>query len=220
MLLIIPSLLSNINKTQNNKMTIFTTRRTAMEHVAVPLKMEYAKKDHWSIMPLLEDFHLFQTGRRKKIRNLLYKKDAWNQTNLYIFDYHYLRHYGNNHKQYQQTVFFIQSKQLALPEFQMKPETFFHQIAAFLGYEDIDFEAHPEFSKNYYLKSNDEEWMRSIFHKELIEFFTIEKDWILEGVGYFLILYKKNQLIAPQSIQDFYHRGLKVCKLLENRLNS
>jgi len=41
---------------------------------------------------------------------------------------------------------------LKLPFFELKPENTFHKIGQVFGYQDIDFEAFPNFSKGYLLR--------------------------------------------------------------------
>ncbi|MEM7379847.1 MAG: ABC-F family ATP-binding cassette domain-containing protein [Bacteroidota bacterium] len=57
-----------------------------------------------------------------------------------MFDYSYQRGKNNQKRTYRQTVFFVKSKKLGLPELFMKPESFFNMIGTYLGMQDIDFE--------------------------------------------------------------------------------
>ena len=97
----------------------------------------------------------------------------------------------------------------------MKPKNFFHKIASFLGMQDIDFEENEDFSRRYLLKGEDEELIRYMMDDQVLRFFTVQKDWSLEGVGYFLIIYKKHKLLNPQSVKHFYNTGLRIYNMLK-----
>ncbi len=194
-----------------------TSRRTQeLEQVAYDLGLQFTAKDEWGNLNLLEDFRLFKKGAGKRIYNLMSLQSPLGQQKVQIFDYHYTRSTGKTHRKFKQTVFFVQSKELALPEFWMKPEHFFHRIGSWLGFEDIDFEEHPEFSEQYHLKGEDEDLVRDAFNTYVIHFFTIEKQWSLEGIGFFFILYQKNKLIPPTEIKNLYTQGLDVLNRLKN----
>jgi hypothetical protein len=45
---------------------------------------------------------------------------------------------------------------------------------------------------------------------QIIHFFTIEKGWTLESVGYYLILYMHDKLIVPDQIKRLYSKGMSL----------
>lgn len=185
-----------------------------LQELASQLEMSYAEKEEWGLIALLKDFKLFRVGGAQKITNILSKKDEWLETETHVFDYQYTVSTGKSSVSFKQTVFFVNSKKLGLPHFWMKPETFFHKIGHFLGIKDINFEAFPQFSDQYYLKGDDEEYIRATMNEKVLHFFTIEKNWNLEGVNYFMIFYCHNTVIPPHLIKDFYKKGTKICEML------
>lgn len=97
----------------------------------------------------------------------------------------------------------------------MKPETVAHRIGEWLGLQrDIDFEEQPEFSKQNWLKGEDEDYLRATMNDSVQKFFTVEKDWSLEGCNYYLIFYRNAKLLPVETIQDLYRKGIKVCEML------
>ena len=196
----------------------YTARAAAMEDVSKWMKMTYHVQDEWGLMSKLLDFELFRTGRQKTIFNLLEWKDAFMEEQVYIFDYAYTRGSGKSKKRYMQTVFFMNSKFLGLPEFLMKPETFFHKIGQYLGLQDdIDFIEHEKFSEQYLLQSDDEARLRSLMNKEILHFFTVEQNWTLEGIGYFMVFYKNDRLLSPATVKHFYSRGMALYDQFKNK---
>ena len=191
------------------------SRVAHLQRIAYELDMTYQPEDEWGLLHLLEDFKLFRKGGRKCIEHILRHPDAMLETDVRIFDYRYTISTGKSSQTYKQTVFFMQSKKLGLPQFLMKPEHFFHNIGEFLGFtEDIDFEEHPKFSKQYWLKSENEGYLRASLPDPFLKFFTIETDWTLEGINYYLLFYRKNHLLAPKQIKDFYQKGMRICEML------
>jgi hypothetical protein len=189
-----------------------TAQRTEqLQQVAAKLAMTYKPTDEWGVQQQLQDFRLFQRGFSGRLRHVLTKQDGLLESKVYIFDYRYLLWAGKSTRRVEQTVFFLESRKLGLPEFYLRPENFFHRIAETLGLvEDIDFEEYLDFSNNYRLTGSDEEYIRHNFQDEILRFFAIEKGWSMEGLGFYLVLYKKGKVLAPNVIADFYRKGMRV----------
>ena len=128
-----------------------STRREDLRLLASRLKMKYSPKDDWGTLSLLRDFKLFKIGSRKKIKHLMISGNDYADTRTCIFDYHYTISTGKSSHTYKQTVFFVQSKDLGLPQFYLRPEVFLDRVARLLGKEDIDFVSHEIFSDAYHL---------------------------------------------------------------------
>ncbi len=82
--------------------------------------------------------------------------------------------------------------------------------------QDIDFEQYPLFSSQYLLRGDDEEYIRASFPEKALQFFTIEKNWTLEGLNYYLVLYRKNHLMLPSQVLDFYRKGMHLHHILSS----
>lgn len=193
-------------------------RSEQLAEIAYRIGVDFSPEDDWGLINLLEDFKLFKRGYRKKIANILRSQDELLESDLRIFDYQYTIPAGNSSKRYRQTVFFADSRKLGLPEFRMKPELFIHKIGALLGFKDINFKAFPEFSRQYYLKSSDEQYIRATMNDGILRFFSLEKGWRIEGINYYLIFYRKNELFPPEKIKEFYDKGMQVFELFQNKL--
>ena len=178
------------------------------------MEMQYSAEDEWGLLNLLKDFQLFRRGHSRKITNLLYRQIGMLETEIHVFDYRYVISSNNSRRVFKQTVFFVHSKKLGLPQFLLKPENFFHKIGQLLGMQDIDFEQYPKFSDQYLLRGADEDYIRASFPDEALQFFTIEKNWSLEGLNYYLIFYQKNRLLLPSQIVDFYRKGMHLHEIL------
>lgn len=194
-------------------------RSAALRHIAYKLDLEYEPTDLWGIKAQLQDFHLFRKGFRGKIRHVLTREDELMESKVHIFDYRYLISTGKSTRRIEQTVFFLESKNLGLPEFYMQPERFFHRIGELLGLtKDIDFEGYIDFSYNYRLTGEEEGYIRHSFKEEILRFFTLEKGWSMEGMGFYLVLYKKKKILNPTLIEKLYNTGLSLYEKMSDPL--
>lgn len=193
-----------------------SAERTAqLSQLAHHLKMDFKPVDDWGLSNLLEDFKLFRSGGAHKITNMLIQKDEMETMDFRIFDFSYTVSTGKSSTTIRQTVLYVHAQTLALPQFWMKPENIFHKLGIWLGLQrDINFIAYPEFSKQYFLKSKDEDYVRATMNDQILRFFTIEKNWYLEGIGYMMLFYKQGVILDVPEITDLYHKGMKVYTLL------
>ena len=187
-----------------------------MRQYAKYMDMTYHESDQWGLYNRLLDFEIIRIGKGT-IFNLLEWKSPFMDEQVFIFDYKYTRGSGSSKKDYYQTIFHINSKKLGLPEFFMRPENFFDKVGSYLGIEDIDFESHPKFSDQYHLQSPDEKRLRYLMDDKLLHFFTIEKNWTLEGVGYYLLFYKKHTLLSPATIRRFHQKGVSLYDMFKDK---
>jgi hypothetical protein len=189
-------------------------RLQEMEFVATKLNSSFRLKDDFGLRNMLMDFKLFRTGGSKGITNIIWNKSE--ELEWYVFDYKYVISTGNSARRISQTVFFMDSKKLGLPEFSMKPENLLHRIGTWLGWDDIDFMEYPKFSDQYFLKGENESFIRKSFDEGVLKLFSIEKGWWMEGLGYYLILYKKNKKLKTYQIVDFHKKMLYLYDLFKN----
>ena len=196
---------------------LFNKRRNEMRKVAEALNMDYYEQGKYGLVDYLSEFKLFSNGHSKSIKNLLIHVDGEYGNDIRIFDYTFVIGGGKSTQVHKQTVFYIHSPKLDIPQFLLKPEHFFHKVGFFLGQkEDINFEFYPEFSKQYLLKGEQEPDVRNTFNDDILHFFTVEKNWSLEGRNNTLIFYRKSKRQKPEVIKDFYNKGILVFKMFLN----
>lgn len=190
-------------------------RTEQLSLLANQLKMDFKPVDEWKLSSLLEDFKLFRSGGAHKITNMFMEKDDMETMDFRIFDFAYTVSTGKSSVTIRQTVLYVHSTALALPQFWMKPENIFHKLGIWLGLQrDINFVEFPEFSKQYFLKSKDEEFTRATMQDQVLRFFTVEKNWYLEGIGYMMLFYKQGVLLEAAQIKDLHWKGLKIYDML------
>ena len=177
--------------------------------IAATLKLNFSHNDNSALFERMNKFHLFSIGRSKKIKNLM-EGEASN-AELAIFDYQYTTGGGQNSHTYRHSVFCIWSPKLDLPQFSMRPEGIFHKIGGAFGYQDIDFDSHPEFSKKYLLRGDNETSIRQLFSKKIINKIESQQKISIEGGGNQLAFYKKR--VKPEEIEKFMEEGFHFFKL-------
>lgn len=192
-------------------------RREELSKLAFELNMQFHEKDEYGLKKRLGQFRLFKESGSKKITNLLVQKDAWLSSTIAIFDLK-ISDENNSEEVFSQTVFFVDSKELSLPEFFIRPEDFFDRVGKFLKLSsEIEFEAYPDFDKSYWIKGDEESLVKKMVTDDLARFFTIEKKWRLEGMNYFLIFYQRKKLLDPKEIKSFYKKGLQLFDWLKEK---
>ena len=181
-------------------------RTEAMRAIAESLEMEFvAEKCDPSTLGI-DGIDLFDQGRSRKVLNLI--RGTFEDTNAFIFDYHYVTGGGKNSAKYLQTViaFKIRSKYgFKLPQFTCKPERFYHRFADVFGFKDIDFEQYPVFSKAYRLNGDRGDSVRNIFNETVIRKLEAESKqrWNVDGSGEWLVIHKNDRIIKPDDCPKF-----------------
>lgn len=195
--------------------SFYQKRRSQMQETAQQLGMQYQMRDEYGLIGMMRDFELFKKGYGKRITNILSHKRNLEKDDIRVFDYRFVISSGNSTRSINQTVFYIHSKALNLPQLLLKPEYFFHRIGEYFGMQDIDFEAFPDFSKQYLVQGEEESLVRKTLDDELLHYFTIEKNWSLEGLNYLLVFYKYGKRIPPKEIKVFYKKGMEIFEMLK-----
>lgn len=193
--------------------SFFQKRRHDMRASAEQLGLNFQETDEYGLIGMMRDFELFKRGYGKRISNIISTgKSSIEDPDMRIFDYKYVIGAGNNTRVINQTVFYIHSKKLQLPQLLLKPENFFNRIGIYLGKQDIDFEAFPVFSRQYVVRG-DESQVRNTLQDDILHYFTVEKNWSLEGLNYLLVLYVKGKRFKPDQIEWFYKKGQEIYQL-------
>ena len=176
--------------------------------ISAELKLNFFPKGSASLFERLKPFHLFSKGWSRKIKNLM--EGEANKVELAIFDYQYTTHGGQHPQTHRQSLLFIRSPKLNLPDFSLRPENVFHKIGSAFGDKDIDFETHPIFSKSYLLRGDNEAAIRGLFNNELLNFIQSQQNISIEGSGDQLIFYRHKNRVKPEEVESFMEEGFQV----------
>ena len=184
------------------KNVITPYREALLKRVGKKLKFDYSLDDNGNITSLLKDFELIKNGGF--INGFLSKKH-YLDFEICIFDW-----YKNMTLPKITTCYFANSKALGLPEFFLRPETKFHKILEFFGFDDIDFSEAPKFSETYQLTGPNEEHIRAFMSKKVMIIFTRDKIYNLEAVNYYFLFYIEERCLNEVEIAKLYRQGKKL----------
>lgn len=182
-------------------------RDIQFEKIAKESNLSYSYKDEFGLVNLLKDFSLFRGFSSNSITNILEDKTKLYESNFHVFDYEYRLWNGETDEIFTQTVFFAQSKELSLPHFYLEPGRFFKQFGKSSEWEAINLNAFPPSIAEFWLKGKSVGHEQKIMPDDLLDYFAVEKDWIIEGVNYFIILYKKEKTIPTTDLMELFQRG-------------
>ncbi len=186
-------------------------RSEALQAAAERMKFTFSRKGDSDLLDRLKGFHLFSQGHAKKIANVLMGKAG--ALDVAVFEYAYTTGGGQHSQQWRQTVILFESDDMDLPEFTLRPENVFHKIGQVFGYKDIDFDSHPEFSKRYLLRGENEEAVRATFGTEARSFYETDLKLSTEAAGPQLIHYRSGKRVSPDKISEFITQGVRVLTL-------
>jgi hypothetical protein len=176
--------------------------------VQLGLRMESA------ILPRTEEglkaLPLF-AARGRKFSNVMLGYAAGGEVMLFDFSYSS----GDSVKR--QTVAAFYWPGAASPAFQLRPENAVHRIIQKLGYQDIDFEGFPEFSRRYLLRGHDEAAVRSFFATNKLAFMETRpasERFSVEAAGRWLAVFSAGTTVPADGLRGFLDEATAVSSAL------
>ena len=195
----------------------FEKKRTAaLSDAASEIGLEFSADKDEDLLERMQVFSLFNRGHSRKMKNVL--KAETETAKLTIFDYLYTTGGGNSSQTHAQSVVAMESASLNMPNIKMRPEGFFDRIGSALGYQDIDFDSHAEFSKSFVLQGQDEGAVREFFDNELLDFFTGVKGICVESAPGVFIFFRGGGRRKPEQIRELMDEGFEVYNALTQRM--
>ena len=187
-------------------------RRTeAWRQAADEMGFAFDPKPGKAFLSRFPAFNLLSQGSSRTVKNLIQGKALGLE--LDIFDYAYTTGSGKNRHTWLQTVLAFEIDGSELPTFSLRPESIIHKIGQWFGYQDIDFESHPRFSRKYLLRGQREDAIRELFQDHVLEYYESSPGCCTEGSGNRLLYYRASQRIAPANVRAFMEDGFRVLAL-------
>ncbi|MEZ6192059.1 MAG: hypothetical protein R3C45_12345 [Phycisphaerales bacterium] len=147
-------------------------------------------------LPAIE---LFNRGHSKRTSNTMRGEIA--SAAVRVLDYRYTVGSGKNSSTSHQTLVAVSTGDAMLPSFTLAPETFFHKIGQAFGYQDIDIDQFPEFSKRYLLRGGDEAAIRTLFGGRVVDAYMNGLVCNVEVRDGWLFVFKAGKRLKPEEIQ-------------------
>lgn len=136
-----------------------------------------------------EEFPLFSQGHSKKVVHLIEGKVDGRQ--ICLFDYTYKTGSGKNQSTHHLSCLMLQTP-LVGHGLTVQSENILHRIAAFLGFEDINFESE-EFNRAFQIKCKDKRFAYDVFHPGMMEYFLENRKLCVEWPMCHILFYFSSQ---------------------------
>ncbi len=120
---------------------------------------------------------------------------------------------GSGHRE---TVGCLVSKRIQFPRFRLAPERTVEKLAALVGVKGVDFDAHPAFSRSYFLNASDDTAVRRLFDASLLDFFSRHPGFHVEGNVDTLVLYRFNKSMSVGELPDFFELVRRISTLFNS----
>lgn len=187
------------------------TRDAGLALASEELKFEYQRDGRPLLKERFTRFALFQSGRRKRIKNVL--QGHYDNIEALLFDYRFITGSHRHYRIHRQTVGAFRLADESFPEFSLRPENVIHKISEAMGYQDIDFEENQQFSGRYLLRGPDEDAIRKLFSADILEFFAANPGWSVEGGGEWIIVFRRDRRADTKKLGDFVKSAFEICTL-------
>lgn len=189
-------------------------RTEALRQACLRLGFSFLPKGDPSFQAELAAFPLFNQGHSRNLKNLI--RGSGSDADIAVFDYRYTTGSGKNQRTRKQTVIRFRSAGLDLPAFTLSPENIMHKIGSMFGYQDIDFEHFPGFSKRYLLRGQDETRIRMVLNDRALRFFEQKHPVCVEGRADQFIFYRSSREIKTENLNPFIAEGTEVLNTLRS----
>jgi len=183
-------------------------RNERFAEAAEELGLLFSPEGAAELLERLSGFQLFNLGSNRKMTNLI--SGDTDEVAISIFDYQYTVGSGKQQQTHTMTVSAIKSTQLKCPEFSIRPETLLDRVGGLLGFQDIDFDSHPLFSKMFVLKGANEAAIRQFMKPGLLEFFEANPGITVIAEQGSLLFYWPGKRIKPEELKDFFAKSYEI----------
>jgi len=179
-------------------------RKEAMQAAALALGFSYSDEESGECHGL----PVFERGRARRARNVLTGETAGNAVTL--MDYQYTTGSGKNSQTHRQTIAVFPQAGTGLPDFELGPENFLHRLGQVFGYQDIDFEEDPEFSKAFLLRGSDEKAIRRTFTASVRAACGNFTEWNVQCRGGRIAAFRSRARPEASEIPSFLANALRI----------
>jgi hypothetical protein len=190
-------------------------RRTeAMQRVAGELGLTFAAIGSEQFVTSLGWSELFSRGRAKKVSNL--SSGSSDGREVAVFDYQFITGHGKSTQTWRSTVVSLRFDGHGLPRFSLRPEGVWDKVKSWFGGADINFDTHPQFSRSYVLRGENESAIRALFTNAVLEFYEQNPGVNTEALGNSFLFYRHAKLVAPADISSFLASAFEALSLFQS----
>jgi hypothetical protein len=187
-------------------------RTEALRRVAEMAGLAFEPKADIAAVRSLGDVQLFARGHSKQVTNLMTGRLGDQQ--VAVFDYRYTTGSGKSSRTDTQTVVLLPSAQNFLPDLQMVPENPLSRLWESFGYQDIDIESSPEFSRRYIVRGADEAAIRAALYPGATSYFAEHEGWTVEVQSGTVGIYRGDNRPKPDDMRTFIDEACAAARSL------
>jgi hypothetical protein len=196
---------------------VYTSRRErervdALGRLAETMGLTFQAKADVDSVRTLADVQLFAQGHSRRVKNLMRGRIAGAEAA--VFDYWYTTGGGKHQHTHAQTVVLLPGAKPACPDLQMAPENPLIRIAEVFGYQDIDLDSHPEFSRRYLVRGADPDAIRAALYPTAASYFAEHEGWTVEVKSGHVAIYRANGRPKPEDMPMFIESACSAVRQL------
>lgn len=189
-------------------------RTETLAYASQALGLAFEPVGDLGLLTAAADFPLFGQGHSRSVRNVM--TGRLEDVEVRLFDYRYTTGSGQHSHTHVQTVAVMPAAS-PLPDFVLAPENVFHRIGQLFGYQDIDFEAHPEFSSHYLLRGRDEDAIRAAFDPNRLAFLGGTRGWTIQSRNGQLAVFRADVRVKPEDLSTFLEESRQIGRAFKDR---
>lgn len=209
------------------------SRAKSFAKITEDLGLKFSQKDEEGHGERLQRFQIGNVGQHRRVKNIA--NGTWSGEDIMFCDYRFSSYSdGKVHKRSQSLV--ILTINDGCPDLSMVPKGVFHKVLSMvpegvlskvwpgLPRAHINFLTHPEFTKRFILRGNNEDAIREHFTFALLEFFEGRPGASFEVCsGEFVFSSYKHRYkrrCKPKELEAFFREALEVKAALEGKPRS
>lgn len=139
----------------------------------------------------------FDKGHSRKAKNII--TGQYEGLQMRLLDYTYVTGSGKNRSTHNVGVAILQTEFPVIP-LTIRRENPLDKVGEFFGADDIDFES-AEFSRKFYVKSNDRKWAYDVIHQRTMDYLLAAPSYHI-AFGSFEIAVTKTGFFAPAGYEE------------------
>lgn len=187
-----------------------TKRQEDLKKLSVDFSWNYDPSKSLQLMHL-KNFVFFKIKKINFIHNQLSNSDG----SFKVLDVDYSEGELITRKVTKATLLTV-ALQREIPKFTLDREGLLEIIYQIAGFDDIDFDEYPDFSKRFYLLGEYPEKIKLFFTKEMILFFESNPYYHLESNGSSLLLFNKERVASVKEVKELIDYGTRLQRIISD----
>lgn len=187
-------------------------RTEALRRVAETAGLTFEPRGELESLRSRGDLQLFAHGHSKRATNVM--TGRLDDQEVIVFDYRFTTGSGKHQHTTTETIVMLPGANHALPDLRMAPESPLTKVWEAFGYQDIDIDSSPEFSRQYVLKGANEEAIRTALYPKATSYFGEHAGWTVEIRSGTIAVYRGARRPKAEDMRPFIDEALAAARSL------